>query len=68
MRKGDMRRFLPEIRAGSVHTQRVAGQTFVVLDASSDSAWVSFLIEDRVERGWGYEWVELNSEVVSESQ
>ena len=63
-----MRRFLPEIRAGSAHTNRVAGQTFVVLDASSDSAWVSFLIEDRVERGWGYEWVELNSEVVSESQ
>lgn len=63
-----MRRFLPEIRAVSAHTQRVAGQTFVVINASSDSAWVSFLIEDRVERGWGYEWVELNSEVVSESQ
>ena len=63
-----MRRFLPEIRAGSAHTQRVAGQTFVVLDASSDSAWVSFLIEDRVETGWGYEWVELNSEVISEAQ
>jgi len=51
-----------------VSSERVAGQTFMVIglyppnwNPEDSTAYVDFIIGDRVERGWGRRWVDRNS-------
>ena len=77
MKPGDLRQFKDGL-TGSARTQSVAGRPFMVLEtatvAAAATTWnppalrVSFLIDGRIERGWGGDWVESNSEVVDESR
>ena len=69
MKVGDLRRF-KEGLTGSARCQQLRGHTFVVLEtATSETArWVTFLIDGRIEGGWGGDWVESNSEVIDESR
>ena len=70
MKPGDLRQFKDGL-TGSARTQSVAGRPFMVLEAAT--TWnppalrVSFLIDGRIERGWGGDWVEQNSEVIDEA-
>lgn len=70
MQPGDLRKF-KEGLTGSARTQSVAGRPFMILEAAT--TWnppalrVSFLIDGRIERGWGGDWVEQNSGVIDEA-
>ena len=68
MRKGDLRRFksldsLPS--PASPSWAAVADRTFLVVSASGEADWMSFLIEGRLEEGWGHKFVQEHSEVIS---
>ena len=69
MKPGDLRRF-KEGMTGSARCQQLRGQTFMVLETSTTewTRWASFLIDGRIERGWGGDWVESNSEVIHETR
>ena len=75
MQPGDLRRFKDGL-LGSARTQSVAGRPFMVLEtatvAAAATTWttnrVSFLIDGRIERGWGGDWVESNSEDLNETR
>ena len=71
MKPGDLRQFKDGL-LGSAHTlmRSVAGRPFMVLEVGETltTSMVSFLIDGRIERGWGGDWVESNSEVVDESR
>ena len=69
MKPGDLRQFKDELRT-SAHASKVAGRPFMVLEAATTetACWVNFLIDGRIERGWGGDWVEQNSEVIHESR
>jgi len=71
MKPGELRKFNalgfmtlnPYVSSG-----RVAGQTFMVIglyppnwNPEDSTAYVDFIIGDRVERGWRRRWVERNS-------
>lgn len=64
MKPGDLRRFSDRL-TGSPRTVAVVGRPFMVLEASSTQ--VSFLVDGRIERGWGSDWVIENSEVLDAS-
>ena len=74
MKPGDLRKF-KEGLTGSARTQSVAGRPFMVLETAWSpgvaTTWttnrVSFLIDGRLEKGWGYNWVEQHSEVIDEA-
>ena len=67
MKPGDLRRF-KDFRNGSARSLQLIGRPFVVLEAAEAErradAWVSFLVDGRLEKGWGYDWVESNSEAI----
>jgi len=67
MKLGDLRRFKDNVRnsAEILTGLPFAGRTFMVLEMETNGpiCSVSFLIDDRIERGWGGHWVERSSEV-----
>jgi len=69
MQPGDLRRFKDNVRnTAEILTGRpFAGRTFMVLEVETTMdgliSSVSFLIDDRIEHGWGGYWVERSSEV-----
>ena len=66
MKPGDLRQFKTKLD-GSAATRRVAGQPFMVLEVQGSAASpgsVNFLIASGRERGWGYDWVKLNSDPI----
>ena len=67
MKPGDLRRFKDKL-TGSPRTHALLGRPFMVLEAggTETSHWVSFLVDGRIERGWGGDWVIENSEVIDE--
>ena len=69
MKPGDLRRFSDKL-VGSPYDGVDAGRPFMVLEVGETpkTSMVSFLIDGRIERGWGGDWVESNSEVVDESR
>ena len=69
MKPGDLRRFSDKL-VGSPSVGDVAGRPLMVLEVGETpkTSMVSFLIDGRIERGWGGDWVESNSEVVDESR
>ena len=69
MKPGDLRQFKDELRT-SAHASKVAGRPFMVLEAATTetASWVSFLVDGRIESGWGGDWVESNSEIIDESR
>jgi hypothetical protein len=69
MRKGDLRRFRGLDRLASHSSpswEAVAGRTFLVVSATGEADWMSFLIDGRLEEGWGYRFVQEHSEVISD--
>ncbi len=56
MKPGDLRQFKPDLDFGP-RVHRLSGQAFVLLEVELHADWVSFLVDGRVERGWGYEFV-----------
>jgi hypothetical protein len=68
MKPGDLRRF-KEGLDGSARCQQLRGHPFMVLEtATTETAhWVTFLVDGRIERGWGGDWVESNSETIHEA-
>jgi len=60
MKPGELRRFKDDLKSASPFL-RCSGRPFVLLDVKSPSEWVSFLIDGRVERGWGYTFVAESS-------
>lgn len=69
MKVGDLRRF-KEGMTGSARCQQLRGHPFMVLETwtSETASWVSFLVDGRIESGWGGDWVESNSETIDESR
>ena len=69
MKPGDLRRF-KDFRNGSARSLQLVGRPFMVLEAggTETSHWVSFLVDGRIERGWGGDWVKQNSEAISETR
>jgi len=69
MQPGDLRRFKDNVcNTAGVHSGLpFAGRTFMVLEMETTMdgliCSVSFLIDDRIEHGWGGYWVERSSEV-----
>lgn len=72
MKPGDLRRFGDELIT-ETHSKRVQDRTFMVLDIyplsdRDGELVVSFLIDGRVEEGWGIDWVARNSEALNEAR
>ena len=70
MKLGDLRRFDDTRHAGSYVPPRVAGKLFVVVAERADNLngfCVDILLDGTVETDWGYDWVDIRSEVVSEA-
>ena len=69
MKPGDLRRFKDGL-SGSATVEQCSGLVFMVLkvDRYSDGARsADILLEGKVDPGWGGNWIEDNSEVISES-
>jgi len=60
MKVGDLRRFKDDLRSAAA-VSRCSGRPFMLLEVRSPSEWVSFLIDGRVESGWGYTFVAESS-------
>ena len=70
MKPGDLRQFKDGL-TGSARTQSVAGRPVMILEVGARRgrpSWVSFLVDGRIERCWGGDWVESNSETIDESR
>ena len=72
MKKGELRRFSDELIT-ETHGKRVQDRTFMILDVyplkdRDGELVVNFLIDGRVEQGWGIDWVARNSEVLNETR
>ena len=68
MKPGDLRRFKDGLKS-SEKTQRVSGQPFVVLRVVASTAGyrvVDVLVNGKLEKGLGHNWVMDNSEAISE--
>ena len=66
MKPGDLRCF-KNFRNGSARSLQLIGRPFMVLEvdpASPDARRMAFLVDGRLEKGWGYDWVESNSEAI----
>ena len=71
MKPGELRRFDDTRLAGSYDTRRVAGKLFVIVAERADNLngfCVDILLDGAVETSWGYDWVNIHSEVVSEAR
>ena len=69
MKPGELRRFKDGL-GGSAIVEQCSGLVFMVLkvDRYSDGARsADILLEGKVDPGWGGNWIEDNSEVISES-
>jgi len=60
MKSGELRRFKDDMWS-SAAVSRCSGRPFMLLEVRSPVEWVSFLIDGRVESGWGYTFVEQSS-------
>ena len=70
MQPGDLRRFKGDM-IGSMSEALVGGGTFVVLrvdPATERIRGVDILIDDHVDEGLGYFWVEDSSETINEDR
>ena len=68
MKPGDLRRFSDKlVPAPAFHQDReVAGRHFMVIDIwCYGGERVCFLVDGRIERGWCFNWVKQNSEVIN---
>ena len=67
MEPGELRRFDVMTGDGSHDNRRVSGKLFVVVAESAVDTHecVDILLDGTVERYWGYDWVNIRSEVVS---
>lgn len=65
MKVGELRRFKDDLQSAARTRRRGAarcsGRPFMLLEVVGDAEWVSFLIDGRVEPGWGYTFVADNS-------
>jgi len=67
MSPGDLRRFKDDARFPLAATENFTGQPFVVLTIVGRvpgrySGRVDVIVGGKVKQGWGYPWVEHNSE------
>ena len=60
MKQGELLRFKDDLQSAAV-VARCSGRPFMLLEVVGDAEWVSFLIDGRVEPGWGYKFVAENS-------
>ena len=72
MKPGDLRRFKEDTVFPLASTQTFPGRTFLVLGIidrvpGKRAGRVDVLIDGSVQKGWGYPWVEQNSEVLNEA-
>ena len=72
MKPGDLRRFKDNVVFPLAATQSFAGRTFLVLGIidrvpGRRAGRVELLVEGGIQKGWGYPWVEQNSEALSEA-
>jgi len=56
MKSGELRRFKDGLKSAA-DVARCSGRPFMLLEVRSHAEWVSFLIDGRVESGWGYTFV-----------
>jgi hypothetical protein len=73
MNRGDLRRFKDDAHFPAAASENFTGQPFVVLTIvgrvpGRTSGRVDVLVGGKVRQGWGYPWVEQNSEVISEAR
>lgn len=71
MRPGDLRRFKDSAVFPLAAAKTFPGRTFLVLGIidrvpGKRSGRVELLIDGGIQKGWGYPWVEQNSEVLNE--
>ena len=69
MKPGELRRFRDNL--DSLVAAHASGQTFLVLEVAKlrrGCRRLVILIDGKTESGWGYAWVEANSEVISEAR
>ena len=68
MKPGDLRRFNDSL--DSLVAAHASGQTFLVLEVVKlrrGCRRLVILIDGKTESGWGYPWVEANSEALNEA-
>lgn len=69
MKPGELRRFNEDL--DSLVSGHASGQTFLVLEVAKlrrGCRRLVILIDGKAESGWGYPWVEANSEVINEAR
>ena len=72
MNPGDLRRFKEDTVFPLAAAKTFPGRTFLVLGIidrvpGKRSGRVELLIDGGIQKGWGYPWVEQNSEALSEA-
>ena len=70
MKPGELRRFDVMTGDGGHDNRRVSGKLFVVVaerEDNLDGHRVDILLDGMLETGWGHDWVNIRSEVVSAS-
>ena len=72
MKAGDLRRFKDSAVFPLAAAKTFPGRTFLVLGIidrvpGKRSGRVELLVEGGIQKGWGYPWVEQNSEVLNEA-
>ena len=70
MKPGDLRRFREDLVTLD-HEEDCSGHAFVVLNvdvAPGGVLLVDVLVDDRVEKEWGHQWVKDNSEPLDETR
>lgn len=60
MKVGDLRQFKEDLKSAAI-VARCSGRPFMLLEVLGAPEWVSFLIDGRVESGWGYTFVAESS-------
>lgn len=68
MKPGELRKFDDMSDSGSYDSRRVSGKIFMVIKEGMETEQdVGILLNGVLESGWGYDWVNIRSEVISEA-
>ena len=65
MKPGELRRFDDMSNSGNHDSRRVSGRIFMVIKEGMETEQdVGILLDGVLESGWGYDWVNIRSEVI----
>ena len=68
MKPGELRKFDDMSDSGNYDSRRVSDKIFMVISEGMESEQdVGILLDGVLESGWGYDWVNIHSEVICET-